>query len=187
MNDAAEFQALATAVLRRFRAQNDGVDLPEPELGAVAGRLWELIRERGLPRPLAPGEQGSPGSLPEAEAGEMFARAAGGTPDPWLAEGARQLVKACFYPEFTVCRDSFCEVTSDGRCKRQDAERVRKRVSGTHCVDCPYWVTLDPDEHTSFLARHWRRDPEELAAQRDLFLPEDFRALRRWLHAAARR
>jgi hypothetical protein len=36
------------------------------------------------------------------------------------------------------------------------------------------------------LAHEWRAGAEELARHRDVFLPEDFRALRRWLHARAR-
>ena len=110
-----------------------------------------------------------------------------GLDDPVLADVARQLVKACFYPEFKVCRDSFREVARDGSCRRQERERVRGRISGTHCVDCPHWVALAPAEHAEFLAREWRSDPEMLAANRGMFLPEDFRALRLWLHAAARR
>jgi hypothetical protein len=96
------------------------------------------------------------------------------------------MVKACFYPEFKVCRDSFREVGRDGACRRQELARARTRVSGTHCVDCPHWVALDPLEHAEFLAREWHRDAHVLAANRGVFLPEDFRELRRWLWAAAR-
>ena len=116
----------------------------------------------------------------------LVARVIAGSDEPLLAEAARHLVKACFYPEFKVCRDSFREVTADGSCRRQELERVRGRVSGTHCVDCPHWVALEPEAHSEFLAREWRAQPALLMEHRDIFLPEDFRALRRWLHAAAR-
>jgi hypothetical protein len=75
----------------------------------------------------------------------------------------------------------------DGSCRRQELERVRGRISGTHCVDCPHWVALEPAEHATYLKGEWRADPALLHEHGDLFLPEDFRELRRWLHRAARR
>ena len=99
----------------------------------------------------------------------------------------QQLVKACFYPEFTVCRDSFRELTKDGGCRRQELDRVRGRVSGAHCVDCPHWVGLTPEAHEKFLTSAWRAEGAgEWAGNRGVFLPEDFRTLRRWLHARMR-
>jgi hypothetical protein len=48
-------------------------------------------------------------------------------------------------------------------------------------------VTLTPEQHGRLLARAWQpAGAAELAAHRDVFLPEDFRALRRYLHALAR-
>ena len=47
-------------------------------------------------------------------------------------------------------------------------------------------LTVEPAGHAAYLAREWRGDPSDLAAHRDIFLPEDFRALRRCLHALAR-
>ena len=104
-----------------------------------------------------------------------------------MAGPARQLVKACFYPEFKTCRDSFREVSPDGTCRRQELARARVRVSGSHCVDCPHWVALTPDQHVRFLTRAWQPGrAAEFTAHRDVFLPEDFRALRRFLHGLAR-
>jgi hypothetical protein len=103
-----------------------------------------------------------------------------------LHRNVTQLVKACFYPEFTVCRDSFREVAKDGSCRRQELARVRQRVSGTHCVDCPHWVALTPAGHGELLQREWRSEPGILEDNCGVFLPEDFRELRRWLHARAR-
>ena len=105
-----------------------------------------------------------------------------------LAVPVRQLVKACFHPEFRVCRDSFREESPDGSCRRQQLARVRARVSGAHCVDCPYWVALTPEAHGKFLTREWQLPGRgELAANLDIFLPEDFRDLRRLLYTEARR
>jgi len=187
--DAAEFQRLIGAVLHRFLAQNaEGV--PDArDLAGFADRLWSLVVERGLPRPLAAGEVGEPGGMPEAECAQLAARVSGGVGGAMWAEAARQLVKACFYPEFTVCRDSYRAVSPDGSCRRQEHARVRRRVSGAHCVDCPHWVAWEPAGHGAFLAEQWRGDAAaaEFYAHREVFLPEDFRALARWRHALARR
>jgi len=184
------FADLVVAILGRYFRQNDRPAPPDTEITGFAARLWALIGERGLPRPLGPAERGVPGKLPEAEVAPLLDRALGGTSPAWRAalEGpANQLVKACFYPEFKTCRDSFREISPDGTCRRQELARARGRVSGVHCVDCPHWVALTPEQHGRFLARAWQpAGAVEFAAHRDVFLPEDFRALRRFLHALAR-
>ena len=184
---AAEFSELVAAVLARFFVQNAQTPPSAEVLAAFVARLEALVAERGWPRALAAGETGSPGGLPEIESAQLAARVAGPEAGPLLQEAARQFVKACFYPEFTVCRDSFRAAGPDGACRRQQVERVRGRISGAHCVDCPHWVALDPARHAEFFAGEWRGDPAVLAANRDVFLPQDFGAFRRWRHAAARR
>ncbi len=190
-----DFARLVGAVLARFFAQNAKTPPPGAELMRFGARLWALVAERGLPRPLAAHERGMPGEMSDEEVVPLVARVLGGADDALLATAARQLVKACLYPEFKTCRDSWREVAPDGACRRQEPARVRGRVSGTHCVDCPHWVALAPAQHEKFLARHWRgpstgsgqAGAEDFRAHRGEFLPEDFRALRRWLHAQARR
>lgn len=184
---AQEFPEIVGAVLRRFLAQNAHAPPPAAESAAFAARLRALIAERGLPHPLAPGEIGVPGGMSDAECAPLVARVAGAGATPLLADVAKQLVKACFYPEFTVCRDSYRETGADGACRRQELKRVRGRVSGAHCVDCPHWVALDPAAHRALLGEAWCGDPATLGADCGVFLPEDFRALRRWLHAEGRR
>jgi hypothetical protein len=183
---AAQLRSLVALIMHRFFAQNDAGSPPDQPAAEFAARLWALIEERGLPRPLADGETGTPGEITEAECAALVARVLPAGPPAPLAEAARQLVKACFYPEFKTCRDSFCATGSDGACRRQELARVRKRVSGTHCVDCPHWVAFERAEHEAFLQQHWRADRREFVAHRDVFLPEDFRALRRWLYRQAR-
>jgi hypothetical protein len=194
------FGQLVDAIVARAVRQNAQPVPPAADRAALAAGLWALITERGLPRPLAPAERGAPGEMSEAEVAPLLARALGDVPPASreaLAGPARQLVKACFYPEFKTCRDSFREVAPDGSCRRQELARALGRVSGAHCVDCPHWVALNPEQHARFLARAWRpptvaapaagRDgPAEFMAHRGVFLPEDFRALRRFLHALAR-
>lgn len=182
---AAEFERIVAGMVRRWCAQTSR-PAPGADLARFAAQLRQLVAERGLPRPLRAGETGAPGGMTEEEGAPLVARVLAGCAEPGLADAAKQLVKACFYPEFTVCRDSFREVARDGSCRRQELERVRSRISGAHCVDCPHWVALAPDAHRDFLAGEWRNEPDRFAAHRDIFLPEDFRALRRWLHAAAR-
>ncbi len=182
---AREFSLLVVELVKRFFAQN-GRDLPAAaDLDGLAARLFALLGERGLPPPLPPSEAGSPGGMAEAEYLPFVTRVLGGSMDVLLAESATQLVKACFYPEFTKCRNSFGEVAADGSCRRQEVDRARKRVSGSHCVDCPYWLRLAPAAHGKFLAKHWRDGPGAFAKDRGLFLPEDFRALRCWVRARA--
>ncbi len=184
---AADFTETVGAILRRFFAQN-GQPPPLPaEATAVASRLRALIAERGLPRPLQAGEVGAPGGMAEADCTPLVTRVAGAAATPLLTDATRQLVKACFYPEFTLCRDSYRETGADGACRRQELARARRRVSGSHCVDCPHWVGLEPSAHVTLLRTEWRKDAETLAAHEGVFLPEDFRALRRWLHSEARR
>jgi hypothetical protein len=159
----------------------------DPEIAAFAQRLWAVVNERGLPRPLAAGEQGAPGGMPEPECAPLVAKIGGELPAAQFTEPARQLIKACLYPEFRNCRDSFCETGADGICRRQLLAKVRGRLSGAHCVDCPHWIDLEPAEHERYLVAEWCTDPAEFLAHRDVFLPEDFRALRRWLHGWVRK
>ncbi len=185
--DEDVFVERVDAVLRRFFAQNGE---PMPDATAIRGvgtRLWALVRQRGLPRPLAAHERGEPGGITDEEWAPLVGSVVDTAAPPLLVEAVRQLVKACLYPEFKTCRDSFREVRPDGTCRRQELPRALRRVSGTHCVDCPHWVALEAAHHERFLARSWRAGPAPFLAHRDVFLPEDFRALRQWLHAAARR
>lgn len=181
-----KFQCIVRAVLGRFFAQVSR-PIPSAQLSRIAAQLCAVIAERELPRPLAADECGVPGGMSEQECAPLVARVMEGVDnDPLVADAARQLVKACFYPEFKVCRDSFRELTRDGACRRQELGRARNRLSGSHCVDCPHWVALTPDEHAGYLVQEWRGNPEEFTANCGIFLPEDFRALRRWLYFAAR-
>ena len=186
----ATFGRLVGALLERFCRQNGQPVPPMAEQASLAAGLWALVEERGLPRPLGPGERGEPGGMADTEVAPLVERALGGVAPAWraaLAAPAVQLVKACFYPEIQKCRDSFREVAPDGTCRRQELARARGRLSGVHCVDCPHWVALTPEQHVRFLARNWRpTGAAAWAGHQDIFLPEDFRALRHFLHAQAR-
>lgn len=182
-----EFVPRVAAILERYRRQNGQVALTEAERNQIGLRLWSLIAERGLPPALGPGEKGSPGEMSDDEAAPLVENVlAGSVHAPELATPVRQLVKACLLPEFKTCRESYREIGDDGVCRRQQLAKARSRISGSHCVDCPYWTDLSPEQHARCLEKGWAGDPAEFAAHRDVFLPEDFRALRVWLRAARR-
>src|SRR4051812_41382712 len=109
-----EFRKRVAAVITRFLAQNSRPIPTQVELARFADQLLQLVAERGLPPPLPPGDCGVPGGMSEQECAPLVGRVMEGLSEPVLADAARQLVKACFYPEFTVCRDAFREVTRDG-------------------------------------------------------------------------
>lgn len=185
-NGEMDFERIVIALVARFCVQSSH-PASDASIARLAAQLRQVVADLGLPAPLPEGTEGVSGGMSEAECAPLVARVMAGIEDSRLAEPARQLVKACFYPEFKVCRDSFREVGRDGSCRRQELERARGRISGVHCVDCPHWMALAPVDHGEFLMAEWRRDPSLFALNRDVFLPEDFRALRHWLHAAARR
>jgi len=179
---ALAFAALAGRCLQRFLVQNGRSPLPERLLADYTARLWTVVNGAGWPRPLRPAEAGAPGEMPaERVAGLMAEVFAGSELSGRRAEldtPTRQLLKACLQPEFRQCRDSYREVVA-GICRRQELGHVRERMSGSHCVDCPYWTALSPEQHARLLARAWvSGGKDEFAGHQEIFLPEDFRALR---------
>lgn len=182
---AAAFAALVGTCLGRFLAQNGRPPLPAALAADYAARLWRVVNEAGWPHPLAESESGEPREMPADRAAALAGKIFHGLGNPErhadLDPPTRQLLKACLQPEFRQCRDSYREVV-DGVCRRQNLDRARGRISGTHCVDCPYWVALRPDRHAALLARTWVSGrPEDFVAGREVYLPEDFRALRIFL------
>lgn len=176
------FVALAGKCVRRFLAQNGQAPLSDDFLTDYTARLWRVVNAAGLPPPLANDAAGEPGEMPSERAAELAAQVFAGLASTErhadLDVPTRQLLKACLQPEFRQCRESYHEVV-EGACRRQQLKRVRARISGAHCVDCPYWVSLRPDQHHALLARSWvSGDSGELDRHEAIYLPEDFRALR---------
>ena len=166
-------------ILTRYAVQNGMVPLSSSEMATFTAQLRELVRDRGLPRPLRADEMGGPGEMSAEEAEPLVTLVLRGIPRAHeFAAPARQLIKTCFHPEFKKCRESYREVEADGSCRRQNLSRARLRVSGSHCVDCPYWTSLTAEQHAACLAADWVGNTEEFGTHRDIFLPEDFRALR---------
>ena len=187
---AAEFARLAGECLDRFLRQNDRPALPAALREKFLAQLWCVVTAAGLPRPLTKSEQGEPTEMSKDRVAGLIAQVLAGLPSSErhldLDVPARQLLKACLQPEFRSCRDSYKEVV-DGVYRRQELARTRGRISGAHCVDCPYWTALRPEQHAALLAREWLTGGvEEFAAHVEIFLPEDFRALRVFLWRLAR-
>lgn len=182
------FAHCVVAILERSQRQNGRPSLGEGEQDTVAKRLWQLTQTRGLPAPLPADEMGIAGEMEAAEAAPLLAEVLAGLERAdELAGAVRQLIKACFHPEFRTCRESYREREADGTCRRQQLGKAKARVSGSHCVDCPYWTSLTREEHERCLKRGWAGDVAEYVAHRDVFLPEDFREFRRLLHTEARK
>lgn len=183
---AADFAQLVRTVLERYARQNDLPAWSEAELTEIGTRLYCMAEERGLPPLLPPEEMGDPGEMSAEEVAPLVARLLNGIARAdALATPTRQLVKACFQGEFRKCRDSYREVDATGVCRRQQLRKARERISGSHCVDCPYWLSLAPPQHEKFLAKDWIGDSAEFAAHRAVYLPEDYRRLRRAIRALA--
>ncbi len=187
----AWFERLVTDVMARALRQ-DGGSLPSPAAQESCVRsLWEAAEALGWPTPLAEGTVcpagETPGAALEPRALEIAAKVENEAERVRLLPVIRQLLKACVYPEFTQCRDSYRAATAEGRCARQQRAVAAARISGSHCVDCPYFVALTEDEHRSLLRAAWRGDSvDSFDREPSVFLPNDFRALRRFLWLRSR-
>ncbi len=170
-----EFARLVAAVMTRMLAQTGQAPANAEELDRLAALLESLGRQEGWARRRAGGGE----ELPEALVRAWVDRVAALFPGrgPAFAPLAKQLLKACFQPDPTTCRLSYRQKDASGRCRRQEWEYDRLRMSGAHCIDCPYW-RLAPLEHGSWLAGEWQAGPAALSAGIEVYLPEDFRALR---------
>jgi hypothetical protein len=183
---AREFDALVVANLERWFRRNGHGPVSAADLAGVAERLRALLAEKGLPRIPAGGRPEKAVELPPEECAPLERRVLGPlVADERWATPVRQLVKACLQPEFRRCRDSYREREADGSCRRQQAGKVRGRLSGSPCVDCPYWLELTPEQHAGALRDGWAGDVAAFAADSELYLPSDFRALRRHVRACA--
>jgi hypothetical protein len=180
------FEAQVSGLVNRFMAQNGQPALTEEESRRIATRLSAQVVARGLPRRLRPDEMGQPGELPSEELKAIVQEVLQDiTASDATIDVTRQLVKACFYPEFKKCRESYREVNATGECRRQNVDRARERISGSHCVDCPYWTALTCSQGTALLSGAWRGEVREFETNREIFLPEDSRDFRCTLRAWA--
>jgi len=191
------FSRLATACLERFLSYGAGGKRSKEEIIGWAEVIYDKVSAMGWPQPLASGQVVAAADrvLPNleswvkdvlSEVGSVFEDEA---EKRRVQAGLQQLFKACLYPEFTECRDSYRQVSASGVCKRQQLTIARERVSGVACVDCPYTVLVPMDTHRRLVKKSWAiTNPEAFETDPMCFLPEDFRHLRRflWLHVRIR-
>ena len=187
MSDTKEcFAEDVVGLLQRFFRQNQLAELPDADARQCADRLWTLMQTRPMPPRLRADEMGEPGEMDAAEVVPLQDEVIGGHPRAAeLAPVVRQLIKTCYHPEFKKCRDSYQEREDDGSCRRQSLARVVGRISGSHCVDCPYWTGLTAAQHVACLAAGWAGDANELQRHQSIYLPEDFRAFRKRVRSLA--
>ncbi len=171
----SDFRRSVAAVVTRFLAQNGLASAGDDELRALADALRGPVAAGCLEK----------GELPEAavKAGVARLLAVFSPPRPELANLAKQLLKACHQAAPARCRESYHEKDAAGRCRRQELAYDLARVSGAHCVDCPHWLGWSPEKHAEKLAASWKDGAAAFAGNRAVFLPEDFRVLRRLAQA----
>lgn len=170
-----EFARLVAAVMTRMLAQTGQPPASSVELARLATLLDSLGSLEGWARRRASvGEE-----LPEVLVRDWVERVIALFPGhgPALTPLAKQVIKGCFQPEPTTCRLSYRQQDASGRCRRQEEAYDQARISGAHCIDCPHW-RRERSEHEAWLAGEWHAGRVALAAGIEVFLPEDFRALR---------
>lgn len=178
-------------ILQRYFRQTDKPAPPDPALVHFGNIIWKLVEEKGLPPALEGSDQGV-----EAEMSPEDIRSR--LDSIWssfrfvdyksdLEVPARHLVKGIWQPEFKKCRMSYKEANDSDKCERQDLSGARARISGSHCVDCPYWVSVTAEKNEKLLTKEWAPDSvAELTSHLTEFLPEDYRQLRQLLYMHAR-
>jgi len=172
---APEFTRRVAAVLQRGLEQTGQPAATTAEVERVAAALASIGAEGGAACRRGASGPELPDALVRGGVDRLLAAAPGR--GPAFAALAKQLVKACFQPGPAQCRLSYRETDSAGRCRRQELAYASARLSGTHCVDCPYW-SMDRSTHRAWLADQWHAGAAALAAHEHVFLPEDFRTLR---------
>lgn len=178
-------------ILQRYFRQTEKTPPPEAALVHFGTILWRLIQQHGLPEPLEAADQGEDETMP---AEQLTAR----LDEIWsafrfvdyrndLETPARHLVKGIWQREFKKCRLSYKESETTGNCDRQSLSNALPRISGSHCVDCPYWVSISAEKNEKLLSKEWNQNAvAELTAHLDVFLPEDYRSLKQLLYMHTR-
>ncbi len=183
------FVEIALELVKRYYAQLSVIPPGDAYLRSLSEGLWETALQEGPPVPLADNEIGEPRTLEDsyllALAEKTMVRLPRHRTDDLLRAFCIQILVALLSPEFKACRQSYQagDAANAGACARQSLENCRDRVSGSHCEDCPFFVALSKDQHRKLLGRSFGAAGQPVwSANTDLFLPEDFRALRIFWH-----
>lgn len=183
---AAVFVGLGSEITRRYFTQ---VEVPPPGDAFVEHlwrATWEIIHREQLPQPLAARDIGEPRRLGDdylfTLTDQILAQLPRHRAEDTLRALCVQILVGLLSPEFRACRQSYQTVGPDGKCARLEIAHCRDRVSGAHCEDCPFFVALSAAQHGKLLARAYAMMGGAAPFRPDLFLPEDFRALRVFWH-----
>lgn len=181
------FVSIGNEITKRFFTQQEVLPPSDAYITSLWGSVWATVLAEGLPEPLAANAIGEPRTLEDSYLFTLATETLGRLPRHRTEDTMRtlciQVLVALLSPEFKSCRQSYAEADPAGQCARQSADHCRDRVSGSHCEDCPFFVALSKDQHRKLLGRAFAPDHQAAwAAQTDLFLPEDFRALRVFWH-----
>lgn len=191
-DEAALFTAFLRPVIQRFCRQNSRPVPSDQIIDEYGTILWNTCLKHDVVLPLRKGEKGTPSALDPDDVAELISEILDQMHYPEvrmdLALLSNQLVRAILLPEFKSCRLSYCEKNEAGLCERQNLKHSKKRVSGAHCVDCPLFVLTRPDKHPKVLRSQWADEGvTELETNMAVFLPEDYRQLRYFLHLQRRK
>lgn len=181
------FVEIGLDISRRFFAQQSILPPGDAYIRSLWDGLWNTILAEGLPVPLAGNAIGEPRTLDDAYLFALAEKTLQRLPRHRTEDTLRtlcvQVLIATLSPEFKACRQSYQNLDASGACPRHSADHCRDRVSGSHCEDCPFFVALSQDQHRKLLGRSFGPSNQAAwTAQADLFLPEDFRALRIFWH-----
>jgi len=180
------FQELGQEITKRFFAQQDTLPPSPAYVSGLWEALWLVALAEGVPAPLESNQVGEPKTLDDNYLFNLANTALGKLPrhraDDLLRTLCVRILIALLSPEFKACRQSYQQASAAGQCSRQDAAECRDRVSGSHCEDCPFFVALSREQHRRLLARAFGASAQTFHDHVDLFLPEDFRALRIFWH-----
>ena len=185
--EAEAFAALVKPIVERFCGQNNLPQLDAETLAKFSTALWDIAHETGISAPLAEGEKGEPKGLEPEEKTELMTelldRVEPEEAQFEIAFMGKYFLAAMVQPEFANCRLSYCKANEEGEYRRQDLEYCKKRISGSHCVDCPLFIQTEPEKHPQILQVQWKAvDDSVLHNNLAVFIPEDFRQFRYFLH-----
>lgn len=186
-DEAAAFASLVTPIVERFCTKNELPPIDSDLVDEFSAALWAIAQEEGISRPLSKKEKGEPVSLePEVKAElitELLDRIETSEARFALAHMGKYFFSTMLQPEFADCRLNYCTANEEGEYRRQNLDYCKKRISGSHCVDCPLFIQTEPENHPQILQLQWKAiDDSELHENLDVFLPEDFRQFRYFMH-----
>lgn len=181
------FVEIGLQITRRFFAQQAILPPSDAYVASLWEGIWATSLSEGPPAPLADNAIGEPRTLDDNYLLSLTESTLARLPRHRAEDTLRGLCFQVFItllsPEFRTCRQSYQKDDATGVCPRQTVDHCRDRISGAHCEDCPFFVALSREQHRKLLGRSFGESRQaDWQAHTDLFLPEDFRALRIFWH-----